>query len=383
VEGNVGPVRSTHLFLEGPDLRVPFSAAVPVRDAAFRWTGRLPAGVPVGRFRVVAGTQSAPVSLLPATMPDGGVQAAPPPIVGSPVQVVLTPPVASPFFQPAPGALLSTIGTGSALAVGGSQHTLLGTANGGARWSLVPGFPGTGALAISFPTASSGWAVTDCAAPEGLGRQPPEDARPRTCLWSTANGGHSWQLDRTAPAQPGWVDAFPQGQAVVITEAGGIYRTDDAGATWVARGVAPGTPLLAAFGSPDLGVAVVGQGATLAVTADGGRTWTLAPLPTTPIADLSVTRSGVIWMLRQTCANSLCATTLLRSSDAGARWSATRLVALFATPGDWRISGVSAETGWLMIPGYAPYHTLDGGRAWTPAAPPAQQPTCAAAPTCR
>ena len=25
-----------------------------------------------------------------------------------------------------------------------------------------------------------------------------------------------------------------------------------------------------------------------------------------------------------------------------------------------------------MIPGYAPCHTLDGGRAWTPAAPPTQ-----------
>ena len=273
---------------------------------------------------------------------------------------------------PAPSAALATPSALDAWSAGAASDpgALLATTDGGRTWTLLHDFA-TAVTAASFTGGQRGWAVVRAAAGTPCPLQ--TGAQSGTCLWTTTDGGQQWTLAAGAPPDPRWVDTFAGGAAVVVTQAGAVYRTAGSGTGWTARGVVPSGTALATFGSPDFGAAVVpgnATNATLFLTQDGGRTWTGQALPAGTALSVSIPSPGTLWVSERVCTGSGCTGEVLVSTDGGSRWTENGVGAAVAGGAGggapaFTVTGVSGTSAWLLVPGRVAYHTTDGGRAWT------------------
>lgn len=273
---------------------------------------------------------------------------------------------------PAPVAALSTPSALDGWSAGAASDpgALLTTTDGGQTWTQIHDF-GTAVTAASSAGGQRGWAVVRAAAGTPCPLQTGEQSG--TCLWTTTDGGQQWTLAAGAPPEPRWVDAFPGGAAVVVTQAGAVYRTAGSGTGWTARGVVPAGTTLAAFGSPDFGAAIVpgnGTTATLFLTQDGGRTWTGQALPAGTVLSVSMPSPGTLWVSARVCGGTGCTGEVLVSTDGGGRWSENGVGAAVAggeggSAPAFTVTGVSGTSAWLLVPGRVASHTTDGGRTWT------------------
>jgi photosystem II stability/assembly factor-like uncharacterized protein len=252
------------------------------------------------------------------------------------------------------------------------------TTDGGKTWHSVipPGCAVCGGGHLSFLDARRGYLLT--------GASP-------VWLYSTGDGGATWQRIARAPFSGAIVFLDPRNAFGATDPGGALYRTRDGGRRWHRvrldgprqyRGE-PANVSLPRFFGDGLGVMPVrfrdpathGQHLTVYVTRDGGSTWTPQPAPDVDLRALSWGYSGGIpfsasspddWIL-------LAGKTLYSTSNAGRSWRAIRLHYAPALPRITDVAFMSPTNGWAIfsVPqGAALVHTTNGGRDWTPLVPP-------------
>ncbi|MGH9065461.1 MAG: WD40/YVTN/BNR-like repeat-containing protein [Acidimicrobiales bacterium] len=214
---------------------------------------------------------------------------------------------------------------------------------------------------------------------------------PATTLSASTDGGstwgtvHSWDLL--------FVEAlsFPTASQGWALSPGAVLHTTDGGATWAQQLPAPAPVAGISFTGPQdgWGIATASDPGAVLRTADGGRTWQVVARIPGALTELSATGAGRAWVADQ----ALPATTwsVLATTDGGRRWSTVydlprhqatigadgaSGLAMFADGG-----GVLVMTaglgGWAMASGAPPavlLTTRDGGRTWgSPRSLPASQ----------
>lgn len=197
----------------------------------------------------------------------------------------------------------------------GSRGTLLTTSDGGNTWK-PRSRPSEDVLRdIYFVDESNGWLVCERNVYELKTRD-----EPRTYLMNTVDGGISWQRVNIEGVD---IDAritravFREGgHGWAFGEGGAIFKTIDAGASWVRLAVPTRNLLLGATFIDNHRGWVVGAGATILQTSDGGESWHLT-----------------------------------RPAEAGGtRFSAT--------------SFIDNRLGWAVGSGGRIFRTVNGGRTW-------------------
>jgi photosystem II stability/assembly factor-like uncharacterized protein len=178
----------------------------------------------------------------------------------------------------------------------------------------------------------------------------------------TTDGGTTWTLRSGSPSCPvmygmDFRDSLMGlcgGDRVSTTDGGpGIFKTTDAGATWVRKFSQSANDVL--WLNNTTAVAVVGV--SIYRSTDSGETWTsisnqistgfgqMALLPNGTIVGVSL--SGDAW----------------RSTDGGFNWTRT-LVGIGALPASWNVSFFDDQLGAIVGQGGFIYKTTDGGLTW-------------------
>lgn len=248
--------------------------------------------------------------------------------------------------------------TAHAISIGDSSRVYR-TTDGGRTWSLrwSATRKGTFLDAIRFWDARNGIAMSD-----------PVDGK--LLLLVTRDGGESWQeipADRLPPALPGeggfaasgtCLTVYGESHAWIATGGAAsarVYHTADRGRTWTVHDtpLRAGTPsagvFSVAFRDPRHGVIAGGdyekpalRGRNLAVTSDGGATWTPTDSASTPAGY----RSAVAFV-PGTRANTLVAVGLTGtdvSVDGGATWTSVDSTAYNG------VAFASPTAGWAVGP---------------------------------
>lgn len=257
----------------------------------------------------------------------------------------VAPAASIPSARAAQSWLLDVARAGTRLvAVGDRGHVVLSDDQGKTwRQATVP----TRVLltAVTFPTATDGWAV----------------GHDGTILHS-ADGGATWMLQRSQPFDPD-VAIRAEEDALAAAEAAGVDIESDAGsAVGVAAGSRVGAALLDAWFADATHGYVVGGNGTLLETTDGGATWidrsdrldnpdgwhinAIAALPSNPRILVLAGEKG----------------TLYRSTDGGQKFSRMRLAnegsyfGVVATGKDVFLFGLQGRL----------FRSRDGGGSWKP-----------------
>jgi len=252
----------------------------------------------------------------------------------------------------------------------GAPSELLSTTDGGQVWTARTIPPADGQMqAVSFTSATSGWAVSLLSADAGNGWTP--------LILHTANGGKSWTAETVpasvvyvssidfANAHHGWVAAQTSGDDPAVA------ATSDGGQQWSLQTL----PLPAGFGmvtsiaftsARDGWAAGEVNGAPFILdTTNGGTTWTSETVPAgvTRISQIA-TAGADAWAVA--ASGSAETTDTLISSQGGGAWEVQ------SAPVTDELDGVafsSAEDGWATgfdISGSAVVlETIDGGGSWT------------------
>ena len=101
--------------------------------------------------------------------------------------------------------------------------------------------------------------------------------------------GSSWQV-RTIPAEPHTLAASPSGDRLLATTEKGLLASIDRGASWT-RVTAPELLVAVTWAEPDT-VVGVGVSGRLALSEDGGASWTQGERPVGRATALHATRTG-------------------------------------------------------------------------------------------
>lgn len=288
------------------------------------------------------------------------------------------------------------VGTRAGWAMNGLGMWL--TTDGGAHWhTATPPAPGGDVVArlcqVQFVDALHGWA-SGC---DLIGRVFYKNGGDRySALERTVDGGRTWTVSKpNCPACGGSVDfldarrgfelspsglyrsadggvtwrrvSVPQFRGTIVfadarhgwgwTWGGRVYRTGDGGRHWqrVDFAAKAAQPVVL-----DARHVVVPLARSVAVTADGGRTWTRRPMPpaqsfsASSPQDFVAFSRGALWS----------------SENAGRTWSRVSSV---PAPHVSYLEFASRDDGWAIFElgnGLALVHTSDGGRTWAPLKPP-------------
>lgn len=89
-----------------------------------------------------------------------------------------------------------------------------------------------------------------------------------------SDDGVTWQRARAAPpAAPSGLDVHPVSGHLYLAGAGGLWRSEDRGATWTPLGFKGGARLVAADPQDEAKLYAVGEGGAVYRSLDGGRSW--------------------------------------------------------------------------------------------------------------
>ncbi|MEO8196511.1 MAG: FG-GAP-like repeat-containing protein [Thermoanaerobaculia bacterium] len=231
---------------------------------------------------------------------------------------------------------------------------ILRSADGGLTWSdlgevINPG-PFAAPLAFARPAASI------VVASDGAGK-----------LYRSTDAGLTWML---AFASPGPVPSFLGSVAPVFADAqtgyfafgpGFVIQTTDGGTSWQQISSGSGTTLLAIdrFANGDL--IAVGESGQVLTSAGGAAPWLIrATLGAGSLVALQVVGPQEVVTVDN-------AGVVYSSSDAGATWTAAPSAPADLTAADLHFD--SLLSGWVVGQGFngaALFHTVDGGTSWTP-----------------
>lgn len=185
-----------------------------------------------------------------------------------------------------------------AVAVGGAQDTppvVWRSFAAGAGWTTefsagtypppdnMPPFPllGLGVFhAVDFLVADRGWAVGhDVYVDATLN---PEGDLPVVFDYDASRTGEKWRVQSIAGTGALYDVSFSDlTHGIAVGAAGAVYRTEDAGTTWIAEDSGVSEDLLGVSLAPGGHAWAVGTAGTVCRTTDGGRTWERAVPPTT------------------------------------------------------------------------------------------------------
>ena len=143
-------------------------------------------------------------------------------------------------------------------------------------------------------------------------------------VFRTTDGGQTFSRQTSVPGtssaggsrEPADIFFTTDNTGVAVTRAGGsakIFRTTDAGVSWVDVSTAPSTALNGVTFTSAIDGVAVGNGKTFLVTSDGGATWTAKPLTGAPTQDLI----GVDCSSATTCIATEGNGHLMRTTDGG------------------------------------------------------------------
>ncbi|HKZ81741.1 MAG TPA: YCF48-related protein [Pyrinomonadaceae bacterium] len=239
---------------------------------------------------------------------------------------------------------------------GGSRGTLLTTTNGGKTWEATPPPSEDVIRDIYFLDDQRGWLVCE----RNIYELKSVDD-PRSYLMTTTDGGNHWTRvelrgadvdDRLARA------LFSRGgRAWAFGEGGAIYTSRDRGANWTRLPVPTRHVLLGGtFVDEDRGW-LVGAGATILQTADGGDTWhvsRLAEANNARFTSASFVDNRLGWAVGT-------GGVIYRTINGGRTWTAQKsgvATDLF----DVRF--LDAVEGWAVGAEGTVIHTVDGGLHW-------------------
>lgn len=213
--------------------------------------------------------------------------------------------------------------------------------------------------------------------------------------YATKDGGMTWEVKSVGFSGARSVQFLNKQTGWLVGSDGRLYKSTDLGQSWTNVATAAGVSLAAVyFQNETLGWSQRYSGAQFAYTRDGGKTWTEMTLPNgvnslrlgeqSWIAVGSTggiyvsTDSGATWNAAYTGTTSnLFAVsftdaktvwavggegTLLKSEDAGVKWT---LVKLPSSNGVLRdIKFANAKVGWIVGDGGLILATQDGGKTW-------------------
>ena len=266
------------------------------------------------------------------------------------------------------------------------DHRLLVTGDGGSTWRDVapPGGFVTGLLGVDFVDAQHSWMAINEAFASGS-----DASYGRVDIWRTTDGGRTWAMTQLPRARfavfgeimPGvqfdFLDsthgfAFQSGNEAKGKNDSDLFWTSDGGATWSADRPtgdgSQGNEGILGFATPTDGVIVnAWRGNGIAVTHDGGRTWTDAALalPSGALAAPSVFGhptfvtggTGLVVVDFQPDTGSVFLA--YRTADAGSSW--TQVAAL--PSGVSTLAFLDAQH-WVGSDGAGMVSTRDGGATW-------------------
>lgn len=232
----------------------------------------------------------------------------------------------------------------------GSGGIVLGSDNGGNRWTVLASDPALYPASVSFADVNEGWMV----AHRGPGSQ---------LLLQSHDGGRTW-VDLGRPREPGRFAAVSfvnrhQGWLAgsVWTkdgDSGAIWSSSNGGATWRLQYTDNDvTEFISIRGVNARNAWGIASDAVVS-TADGGRTWQhrfRSERLDVRLREIDVTGLPGIWLLGDV---------LLRSIDGGNIWAEVALPA--ASPAT-AMTFVGNQHGWISE-GARIWETLDGGKNW-------------------
>ncbi|MCH8160478.1 MAG: hypothetical protein IIB88_01150 [Chloroflexi bacterium] len=232
------------------------------------------------------------------------------------------------------------------------------TEDGGLTWIAIS-VP-TNVTDFAFVDALTGWAVTvDC------NSYPDCEVE----LHATTDGGETWTATAIGsfPTRSATIHAAPDSLFLYLPQR--ILRSQDAGRNWqeIAH---PALSLVSIeFGDREVGYALGGPGDFLRMfrTTDAGRTW--LPLPDAPgarpvggIQALDFLDSSTGFAAGQECSGAGCEATVWKTQDGGTSWHQV-LGEPVDGPNTASFEFVSADEGLLAAQGGL-FITSDGGESW-------------------
>ena len=240
-------------------------------------------------------------------------------------------------------------------AVGG-YGVLLATEDGGKTWKVRPRPTEDSLRDIYFADSNNGWILCE----RNL-YQLKSNSEPRTYLMNTTDGGEKWQrvsIPR-ADVNARLVRAVfsPSGRGWAFGEDGVVFKSSAEGGKWTRLPSPTRHLLLGGTFIDDNRGWLVGAGATILQTSDGGETWHVSKLTETQGVRFNATSfigNRLGWAVGSGGA-------VFRTVNGGRTWQAQR-------------SGVSADLldvkfldaleGWAVGAEGTAIHTADGGLNW-------------------
>jgi photosystem II stability/assembly factor-like uncharacterized protein len=240
----------------------------------------------------------------------------------------------------------------------GSKGTVLQTIDGGNTWKPRAASTTDVVRDIFFVDEKNGWLVCEVNI-----YQLKTNDEPRAYLMKTTDGGENWKRIEIKGFD---VDAIlvravfsRNGRGWTFGEAGSIYKTHDAGETWVKLQSPTRRLLLGGIFVDDDRGWLVGAGATIIQTSDGGDTWYQSILPQVE-RSVRFTATSFVDNRRGWAVGS--AGSVYRTLNGGRTWqrqNSTIDVDLFD------VKFVDAVEGWAVGAEGTIIHTTDGGEHWT------------------
>src|SRR6478752_6958042 len=220
------------------------------------------------------------------------------------------------------------------------------TTNGGVTWQQITNFPNGGSWRqIDFVSASVGF----MGANGGTAR--------------TMDSGATWTLMSGFPDCPviygmDFRDAqvgLAGGNRVSFTDGGpGIFKTTDAGVTWVRKFSQSANDVLWLNGT----TAIATVGVSIYRSTNAGDTWSeITSQISTGFIKMTVLPNGTV-------VGVSLAGDAWRSTDGGFNWTRT-LVGIGALPATWNVSFFDDQLGAIVGQGGFIFKTTDGGLTWT------------------
>ncbi len=234
--------------------------------------------------------------------------------------------------------------------IAGDSATLLKTVNGGGTWQPVAIPGGTDFKALCFTGVQTGYV-----------------AGSNGTVWKTLDGGGTWTPLQVSSHDPDAIE-FPDAFTGYVLTGGTnlddsiiLYRTTNAGSSWVKRYLGLGYDCFMDFTSPDTGYLAANN--NIRKTTDGGNTWTV-------LATFQVQGFGDLCFSSKTtgfaCAMDAYGNGInYKTTDAGLHWEPFYAGPVFFS----RMHFADSQNGYAMTRGdlgnVSMYKTVNGGLSWS------------------